>query len=152
MKKIEDILAEHPFFAGLSTDFAKFLAGCAKHVRFEAGQFLFQDGEAADQLYLIQRGKVALQIHGPDRALTFQTLGKGELVGVSWLIPPYRWNYDAKALETTLTLSLDATCLRDKCDKDHDLGYEMMQRFVPVLIERLHATRMQLLDLYDHGE
>ena len=152
MKRIEDIISEHPFFAGLNKEYASLLAGCAKHMRFEAGQFLFHEGDGADWFHLVQHGKVALQVHGPERVMTFQTLGKNELVGVSWLVPPYRWNYDAKALDTTVTLALDAKCLRGKCDADHDLGYGMMQRFMPPLIERLHATRLQLLDLYDHGK
>ncbi len=70
------------------------------------------------------------------------------MVGVSWLVPPYRWSYDAKALETTRALALDAKCLRGKCDDDHDLGYELMKRFVPVLVERLQATRLQMADVY----
>lgn len=152
MKRIDDILKGHPIFAGLSPNVATLLAGCAKHMRFEAGQFLLQEGEPADWLHLVQHGKVALQAHGPHSVLTFQTLGEGDLVGVSWLVPPYRWTYDAKTVDTTVTLALDARCLRDKCDADHDIGYEMMQRFMPVLVERLHDTRMQLLDLYDHAK
>ena len=92
---------------------------------------------------------MALEITAPGRgAVTFQTLVAGEIVGVSWLIPPYRWAYDAKALELVRAISMDATCLRGKCEDDHDLGYDMMKRFMPILIERLQNTRMQLLDIY----
>ena len=118
-------------------------------MRFEAGQYLFHEGEAADQLYLLRHGRVALEIAIPGQgALTFQTVTAGEIVGVSWLIPPYRWTSDAKALELTRAIAMDATCLRRKCEEDHDLGYEMMKRVVPILIERLHNTRMQILDVY----
>jgi len=92
---------------------------------------------------------VALEIHVPGRdPVTFQTVGEGEIVGVSWLVPPYRWSYDARAIAPVRAIRLDANCLRAKCEADHDLGYEMMKRFAPVLIERLHATRLQLLDVY----
>ena len=92
---------------------------------------------------------MALEIKAPGRgAITFQTLGEGEVVGVSWLIPPYRWSYDAKALELIRAIAMDAACLRGKCEADHDLGYEMMKRFMPVLIQRLQATRLQILDVY----
>jgi CRP-like cAMP-binding protein len=149
MEGLERVVKEHPFFAGLEEGFCRFVCGCAKNVRFEAEQYLFHEGEPADQLYLLRHGRVALQVAAPARgAVTFQTLGEGEIVGVSWLIPPYRWTYDAKALELTRAIAMDATCLRQKCEDDHDLGYEMMKRFVPVLIERLHATRMQILDVY----
>lgn len=67
---------------------------------------------------------------------------------MSWLVPPYRWTYDAKALELTRALAIEAKCLRGKCEADHDLGYEMMERFMPVLVERLHAARLQMLDVY----
>lgn len=146
---LERIVREHPFFAELEEGFGKLISGCAKNVRFEAGQYLFHEGEPADQFYLIRHGRVALQLTSPGRgAMTFQTLGEGEVVGVSWLVPPYRWTYDAKALELIRAIAMDATCLRQKCEADHDLGYNMMKRFMPVLIQRLHATRMQMLDVY----
>jgi len=146
---LERIVREHPFFAGLQEGFCTLICGCAKNVRFEAGQSLFHEGEAADQFYLIRHGRVALEITSPGRGtVTFQTLREGEIVGVSWLIPPYRWTYDAKALELTRAIAMDAACLRQKCETDHDLGYEMMKRFMPVLIQRLQATRMQILDVY----
>lgn len=81
-------------------------------------------------------------------AVTFQTLNPGDVVGVSWLVAPYHWSYDAHAVELVRAISLDAKCLRGKCDKDHDLGYELMTRFVPMLAQRLHATRLQVLDVY----
>jgi CRP/FNR family cyclic AMP-dependent transcriptional regulator len=149
MDGLERIVREHPFFAGLEEEFCAHICGCAKNVRFEADQYLLHEGEAADQLYLLRHGRVALEVTVPGRGpVTFQTLVAGEIVGVSWLIPPYRWTYDAKALEATRAIAMDATCLRRKCEEDHDLGYEMMKRFVPVLIERLHGTRLQMLDVY----
>jgi CRP/FNR family cyclic AMP-dependent transcriptional regulator len=149
MEGLERIVREHPFFADLEEGFCNLVCGCAKNVRFNAGQYLFREGETADQLYLIRHGRVALEIAAPDRGpMTFQTLGEGEIVGVSWLIPPYRWAYDAKALELTRAIAMDATCLRDKCDEDHDLGYDLMKRFMPIVLQRLHATRMQILDIY----
>ena len=146
---LERIIGEHPFFAKMERRFLDIVVGCAKNVRFEAGQYLFHEGEAADQFYLLRHGRLALQITSPGRgALTFQTLGEGEIVGISWLIPPYRWAYDAKALELTRAVAMDAACLRGKCEADHDLGYDMMKRFMPVLIQRLQAMRMQILDVY----
>ena len=149
MEGLERIIREHPFFAGLEDGFCTLVCGCAKNVRFEAGQYLFHEGEPADEFYLIRHGRVALELTAPGRgAVSFQTLGAGEVVGVSWLIPPYRWTYDARALTLVRAISLDAACLRQKCEDDHDLGYAMMKRFMPVLIERLQATRLQILDVY----
>jgi CRP/FNR family cyclic AMP-dependent transcriptional regulator len=146
---LDRIVREHPFFADLDEAFCTLVCGCAKNVRFKAGQYLFREGGAADQFYLLRHGRVALELTVPGQGtVTFRTLREGEIVGVSWLIPPYRWMYDAKALELVRAISLDATCLRDKCDADHDLGYEMMMRFVPVLVQRLHATQLQILDVY----
>ena len=146
---LERIIRGHPFFVGLDEEFCKLVCGCARNVRFEAGQFLFREGEPANEFFLLRHGRVALEITVPGRgAMIFQTLGEGEIVGVSWLIPPYRWTNDARALELTRAVGMDATCLRRKCEADHDLGYEMMKRFVPVLVQRLQATRLQVLDVY----
>jgi CRP/FNR family cyclic AMP-dependent transcriptional regulator len=153
MEGLERIVREHPFFADLSAEFCVLVCGCAKNVRFEAGQYLFREGEPADEFYLIRHGRVAFELHAPDRGpVSFQTLGEGEIVGVSWLIPPYRWSFDARALTLVRAIAVDAACLRQKCEEDHDLGYDMMKRFMPVLIQRLQATRLQILDVYGaHG-
>lgn len=149
METLERILGEHPFFVDLDEGFRQLACGCAKNVRFEAGQYIFHEGDAADQLYLVRQGRVALQISAPGRgSATFLTLGGGEVFGVTWLVPPYRWTYDAKAIELTRAISIDAACLRNKCEADHDLGYEMMKRLTAVLIDRLHSTRIQMLDIY----
>jgi hypothetical protein len=78
----------------------------------------------------------------------FATEGEGSLVGASWLVPPYRWRFDARATELTRAIGINGQCLRDKCEADHDLGYAMMKRFLPVFVQRLTDARLQLLDVY----
>ncbi len=149
MKTISDILAEQPFFAGLPDADIELLAGCARNHVFAADQYLFHENDAADEFFLIRHGRVALEINAPGRpAIVISTLGAGDIVGASWLVPPYRWSFDARAVALTRALGLDAACLRGKCDDDHDLGYEMMNRFLPIFVKRLHATRLQILDVY----
>ncbi len=146
---LDRIVREHPFFAGLSEDRIALVAGCARNVRFDAGQYLFHMGEPADEFYLIRHGRVALELNAPGRGtITFGTLSPGEVLGLAWLVPPYRRNSDAKALDLVRAIGMDAKCLRGKCDADHDFGYEMMLRFMPKVIERLYATRLQILDVY----
>ena len=146
---MDKVVREHRFFAGLSEDLIQLVAGCTRNVRFDAGKYLFREGDPADEFYLIRHGRVALELAAPGRAaITFQTVPEGDMVGISWLIPPYRRAYDARALDLVRAIGIDAKCLRDKCDKDHDFGYAMMMRFVPVLVERLQATRLQVLDVY----
>ncbi|MGA7676181.1 MAG: cyclic nucleotide-binding domain-containing protein [Rhizomicrobium sp.] len=148
MEGLERIVREHPFFSDLKEEFSELISGCAKNVRFEAGQYLFHKGQTADQFYLLRSGRVALQISAPEHTFTVQTVGEDEIVGASWLVPPYRWGFDAKALELTRAIAMDAACLRGKCEGDHDLGYELMKRFMPILIQRLQAARLQILDVY----
>ncbi len=149
MEGLDRIIHEHRFFAGLDEGFLKLVVGCAKNVRFEAGQYLFREGGPADQFYLLREGRVAFEITSPGKsAVSFLTVGEGEVVGVSWLIPPYHWAYDGRAMGLVRAIALDAKCLRDKCEANHDLGYEMMKRVVPILIHRLQATRLQALDVY----
>jgi CRP/FNR family cyclic AMP-dependent transcriptional regulator len=153
MEGLERIIREHRFFTDIEPAFSELVTGCAKNVVFAEGEYLFHEGEAAEQFYLVRAGRVALEVAAPGRgAITFQTLSEGEIVGVSWLIPPYRWLFSAKALERVRAISMDANCLRQKCEADHDLGYEMMKRFMPILLERLHATRIQILDVYGNTD
>jgi CRP-like cAMP-binding protein len=149
METLEPILAKHPFLKGLEPRHLKVLVGCASNVRFNAGQFLFHEGEEANEFYMIREGKVAVQIQGAERGpITVQTIGEGEVLGWSWLIPPYRWRFDAKAAELTRAIALDGKCLRTKSEEDHDLGYELLKRFAGIIVERLESTRLQLLDVY----
>jgi CRP-like cAMP-binding protein len=149
METLEPLLAAHPFFQDLEPRFLQVLAGCATNGRFPAGTLLCREGMAANQFYLLRHGKVALQISVPERgAVTIETMEAGEVCGWSWLLPPYRWHFDVQALELTRALVFDGQCLRAKCEADHDLGYALMPRFAQVIVQRLQATRLQLLDLY----
>jgi len=149
METLERILAEHPFFAGLDARHIQLIVGCATNVRFDAGQFIFREGEEANEFYVIRHGKVALEVFVPGRGpVTIQTLGEGEILGWSWLIPPYHWHFNARAIELTRAIALDGKCLRAKCEDDHDLGYELLKRFAHIVEQRLQATRLQLLDVY----
>jgi len=149
MQTLEPILAEHPFLKGLDAQYLKLLVGCASNVRFNAGQFIFREGEEANEFYMIRQGKVALEILGAERGpITIQTVGEGDVLGWSWLIPPYRWRFNARALELTRAIALDGKCLRTKSEEDRDLGYELLKRFSSIIVERLEATRLQLLDVY----
>lgn len=149
MHSMEQIIGEHPFFAGIDTAYLRLISSCATNVRFEPGRYVLRHGESAERFYLLRHGRAVLELSAAGRGtLTFQTIGPGELIGVSWLIPPYRWTYDAKALELIRAIAVDAACLRGKCEQDHHLGYELMKRFMPVLIQRLQAARLQLLDVY----
>lgn len=146
MEGLDRIVREHSFFAGMKSEYIAVIAGCAKNVRFEAGHYLFHEGDTADQLYLLRSGRVALGVMAPSGPLTLQEVGESEIVGASWLVPPYRRGLSAKALELTRAIALDAVCLRGKCEDNHDLGYEMMKRFMPILLQRLRAARMQILE------
>jgi CRP/FNR family cyclic AMP-dependent transcriptional regulator len=150
MESLKHILAEHPFTQGLDKRYLSLLTGCASNVRFEPGERIFREGEEANKFYLVQEGKLAIEVFGAERgALSILTVGPGEVLGWSWLVPPYRWQFDAYALEPVRAIALDGECLRTKAEKDHGLGYELLKRISRVMAERLHATRLQLLNVYE---
>lgn len=145
----ETILAEQPFFKGLELGYLELIGGCASEECFDAGEFIIHQDEDADRFYIICHGRVSLEVFAPERGtITIQTVGEGDVLGASWLFPPYRSHYDARALEFTRVIAFDARCLRGVCEKDHDLGYELMKRFAHIMMQRLKATRLQLLDVY----
>ncbi|MGB8645280.1 MAG: cyclic nucleotide-binding domain-containing protein [Anaerolineae bacterium] len=149
MKTLEPILREHPYFKDLEPRFLELLVGCATNVVYKPDTFICHEGEAANQFYIIRQGQVSLEIYAPGRGpIVLQTLGAGDILGWSWLIPPYRWHSDARALEQTRAIALDGECLRMKCNADHDLGYELLKRFSNVIVASLEAARFQLIDVY----
>lgn len=148
-RSIIDLVRDHPLFAGLDDTIPHLAAGCARNAAFREGAFLFRAGEPADVFYLLRHGAVSLECLVPGRGVrSFITLGAGAMVGVSWLSPPYIWNFDARAVRPTRALAFDAACLRGKCDADPAVGYALMQRLTPLIMQRLQAARLQALDLY----
>jgi CRP/FNR family transcriptional regulator, cyclic AMP receptor protein len=152
IENFERILADHPFFKDLAKPHLETIVGCAANVTFDAGAFIYREGAQADHFYVVRHGKVGVETFAPGRgAMTVETVEDGEVLGWSWLFPPYKAHFDARALTLVRALSLDGACLRAKCEKDPAFGYEIMKRFAPVLIQRLDSTRLQLLDLYGNG-
>ncbi|HEX6543368.1 MAG TPA: cyclic nucleotide-binding domain-containing protein [Ktedonobacterales bacterium] len=149
MTSLRHILAAQSIFAGLSDAELETLTGCARNVRFARDDYLLREGDEATTFYVLREGRVALETHGaPHGQLLIETIEAGDVLGWSWLFPPYRWHFSGRAMEPVFALALDGACLRGKCEADHDLGYELMRRFASVIIERLQTTRVQLLDLY----
>ncbi len=149
MEGIERLLREHAFFAGVDEGTVLTVAGCAANVVFKEDAFVFRQGEPADRFFIVRTGKVAVEIHDPSRgAMGIQTVCAGEVLGWSWMFEPYRWRFDARALDTVRATSLDARCLREKCEQDPRLGYLLMRRISAMIVERLMGVRLQMLDLY----
>ncbi len=149
MKTIKTLIQEHPFFAGLDDAALELVAGCASNVHFAAGEFLFHESDPANHFYLVRSGRVRLETLAPGRPpVVLETIQAGEVIGWSWLFPPYLWHFDAIATESVRATAFDGKCLRGKCEENHDLGYELAMRSAQVMMQRLQATRLQLLDVY----
>ncbi len=152
METIETVLREVPLFRGLAPAALELIAGCGRNVRFLDGEMLFRQGDPADTFLVLRHGSITLETFVPSRgAITIETLEAGEVVGWSWLFPPYRWHFDARATSLVRATSFDGACLRGKCESDPKLGYDLMSRFAQVVIERLQWTRLRLLDVYGNG-
>lgn len=151
---VAQMVSAHPLFAGLPGELLDTVAGCARNVAFRPGGLLLAENDPADTLYLVRRGAVAIEIHAPGRGpITIETVGPGAVVGWSWLVPPYRCHFDARASTPVGAVALDGACLRSKAETDPVLGYALMKRVATVLVERLQMTRVRLLDVYGdvHG-
>jgi CRP/FNR family transcriptional regulator, cyclic AMP receptor protein len=144
-----DLLAAQPFLSGLSDDQLDRLSRWSKRAVFHGGKRIFREGAPADRFWLIQRGRVNLDTHIPGRGdIIIETIGSSAVLGWSWLFPPYQWHFGGVALETTMAVELDGPGVRQLCARDPALGYELSARFMQVMLERLQATRLRLLDLY----
>ena len=150
--QLDEILAGVPCFEGMGEDELALIADCGRNVHFDAGETIFRQGDAADTFFVVRHGTVAVGNFVPPRGeLVIETLEAGDLLGWSWLFPPYRSHFDARALTGVRATQFDGACLRDKCAADPAFGYELMSRFAQILIERLQWTRLRLLDIYGDG-
>lgn len=149
MKKIVDILEDHSFFLDLSKEQIAFIAGCGKNVVFEEKKIIAKPGDAADEFYLIRHGMAALILElPPHQPFIYQTLGENEILGLNWLIPPYRWMVTVQAIQTLRGIAINGACLREKCEEDPTLGFKLMKHLAQVLVNREEGARLHLLDVY----
>ena len=150
MKNLESYLEEHPFLKNMDKNHIELIVGCAKNEVYKPGEYLFHEGDEADLFYFIRDGRLALEVFRPQKgAIVIQTLSNKNVLGWSWLVAPYIRHFDCRAIQQTRVIALDGNCLRKKCDEDHELGYDMMKRFVNLMEDELMALRLQLLDIYD---
>ena len=152
MKSVADLLTEVPAFVGLEEAHRETIAGCGHITVIEPGEYVFREGDAANEFFAVRRGQVALEVSVPARPpLVVETLHAGDVLGWSWLFAPYRVRFDARVVEQAHVIAFDGACLRGKIDSDHDLGFELMRRFAAIITERLQFTRVRLFDVYGEG-
>lgn len=152
MQTLEPLLRRHDFFRGLTEADLDLLTACAANARYPDAAYLAREGDPADQFFLIRAGKAALEISAPGRGpIRIETVGEGRVVGFSWLLGPHQWQFDIRAVGTVRAIVMNGVCLRERCEQDPRLGLELMQRCARIAVERLQATRLQLLDVYGHA-
>lgn len=146
-KTMFERLEAHPFLRGLAREHLETLVNFAMEVKYQPNEVIFKEGDPANRFYLIENGRVAIESgHGAYGTLLIQELHKGDVLGWSWLYPPYKWSFDAKAIDETTAIFLYGTRIIETCDNNPALGYELMKRMAPTIINRLQATRRQLLE------
>jgi CRP-like cAMP-binding protein len=144
-------VALHPFLAGLGRAHLALLTDCAMVVRFAPGETIFSEGELANRFYLIESGRVILESSGElNDPVVIDTIGAGELLGWSWMFPPYVWHFTARAAEPVTAIFFYGTILREYCERNHALGYELFKRMGAVMIKRLQAARDKMIAVHSH--
>ena len=149
-RRIEEKVSRHPFFKGLPSSHIKRFAACASEATYEAGRILFREGDQATHFYAILDGTVSVELMDPGSSgVPIQCVGKGEVLGWSWLVPPHQKRFDAKALDLVQALVFDAPRLRKEITRHPALGNALLLRLIQVIGSRLQATRLQLLEVYN---
>ena len=152
MRTIDELLAEAPAFEGMAPAQLELIAGCAHNEVFEKGAFLLREGDTANVFYVLRSGRVKLEAHAAQRgALSIETIEKGDLLGWSWLVPPYKKQYDARVVKLVRGLLFDGKRIRALCEADPKLGYALLMKFSKIMSDRLWAARIQIMDIYAKG-
>lgn len=141
-------IAATPFLSGLSDPHVGVIAECACHTQFEAGEVIFRLGESANRFYLIEQGAVQLEaaLKSGERRIVAGTIESGGVLGWSWLFEPYQWQFTARALVETTAIFFYGTVLREHCEADPSLGYELFKRMSVEMVRRLQSARNRLLE------
>ena len=139
----------HPFLAGMDRKHLALLTDCAIGSHFKKGQVILKEGEQANRFYLIESGKVILESgRAYDRPVIIDTIGAGDLLGWSWMFSPYTWQFTARATVPTSAIFFYGTILREYCERDHSLGYELLKRMTAIMMRRMQAARQKMIDLH----
>ena len=149
MTDLNQLLADHEFFAGLEPRLIDKVADMATVADFRAGTWIARSGTEAGMLHAVIDGRAGIELTAADRApLLVATVHAGEIIGWSWFIEPHRWHFDVVALDDLRTVAIDGALLRAACVADHELGYHVARRLARVLASRVEATQHQLMDVY----
>jgi CRP/FNR family cyclic AMP-dependent transcriptional regulator len=139
----------HPFLAGLNRPQLVLLTDCAISIRFKPGEIILRAGDRADRFFLIETGKVVLESGGDHgESVVVDTIGAGDLLGWSWMFPPYAWQFTARAVAPTRAIFFAGSVLREYCERDHSLGYELMKRINAVMTRRMQNARQKMLGIH----
>ena len=142
-------VALHPFFAGLDMKILSLLTDCAVSAKFKPGEIILREGETANRFYLVESGKVELEAKTPDgTSVVIDTIGAGELLGWSWLFPSHRWRFTARATEATRAIFFHGEILRQYCERDRSLGYELFKRMAPTMVKRMQKARETMIGVH----
>ncbi len=153
MDNLESLISGHKFLKGLSAGLLKKIVSCATVADFPAGKYIFKQGEKAANFYLLTKGRVAVGLDSADKAtMHVETLNAGDVLGWSWLVAPYQWRFHALATGATYAVVINGEKLRGLCESDHELGYEIMKRFLDVIAARLEMANLQYLDLLNNSK
>lgn len=143
-------LASYSFFKGMKAEHLDLLSSHVSKDNFKTNEHIFKEKEEASNLFLVLKGKVSIEMTSTEgKPFSIQTLKEGDILGWSWLIPPHEWRFSARAVEATEMLIIDGKFIREKSKKDHDLGYELFRRLADIFVQRLEATRRQLVEMYN---
>ena len=146
-QSITEYLSAHEFFSEFSDDVLKFLCECSSTREIKKGQILFLQGEHADKFYVVRSGRISIQmpaIMGP--TLEIQTVSENQVLGWSWLIPPYKWNFQTKAEDDSELLQFDGAAILARCEQDPKLGFELVKKFAALMSVGLNAARLKMMD------
>ena len=141
-------IAATPFLFGMSDHHVEVIAECACHREFVGGEVIFRQGETANRFYLIEQGVVQLEaaLKSGESRIVAGTIESGGVLGWSWLFEPYQWQFTARALTETTAIFFYGTVLREHCEMDPSLGFELFKRMSAEMVRRLQSARSRLLE------
>ena len=147
---ISTILKGHIFFHDLESEMIDFITNSATIEELDPHEYLFYEGDPASKFYLVLKGLIGIQVFaGNSGFLNIQRLGPGEIIGWSWLLPPYAWFFSGEILKPSHVITFDGETLRNICENNHDFGYAMAKRVTAIVTQRLHETRLKLVEYMD---
>lgn len=142
-----EILRKYLDAADVSDETIQAVAKLSRDETYEVDDIIFREDQTSEHLYIMTSGAVDVQyLLASGKRQTIDSLAPGDFLVWSAVVKPHTTEAIAICRAKSTLVAIEATGLRELCEKDARFGYRLVSQLARVIRRRLQAARRQLAD------